>query len=447
MTATVLDKTKPLNANKLAIFGGAPLRTQKFPAHKTIGDGEKAAVQRVLDSGVLSRFLGTWHQDFYGGPEVQALEREWAAYFDVKHAITVNSATSALYAAVGAVGIEPGDEVIVSPYTMSASAVAPLVYNAIPVFADIEPEYFCLDPKSVEERITERTKAIIVVDIFGLPYDRDAINAIAKRHGLAVIEDCAQAPGVLYKSQFAGTLADIGIYSLNYHKHIHSGEGGVLVTNDDALAEKLQLIRNHAESVVAGKGVTDLANMVGYNYRMTEMEAAVTREQLKKLTPLLAERQANAAELDEKLSAIPCLKSVPVREGCTHGYYQQPMFYDADAADGIHRDVFINAVKAELPVTELRETEGVKIGCGYVKPIYWQPMFQKRIAYGTKGHPWTTFNSDVTYPRGLCPVTERLHTETLIHHEMMRPLMSPADRADVVAAFEKVWEHRHLLRG
>lgn len=440
MTA-VIDKTKPL-----AILGGEPLRTKKFPAHKTIGTEEKLAVERVLNSGVLSRFLGTWHEDFYGGPEVNALEKEWAHYFGVKHAITVNSATSALYAAVGAVGIEPGDEVIVSPYTMSASAVAPLVYNAIPVFADIEPDHFCLDVHSVESKITERTKAIVVVDIFGLPYDRDGINALAKKHGIAVIEDCAQAPGVYYKDKMAGTLGDIGIYSLNYHKHIHSGEGGVLVTNDDALAEKLQLIRNHAESVVAGKGVTDLTNMVGFNYRMTELEAAITREQLKKLKPLLAERQNNAAEMDRRLSEIPCLNAVPVREGCTHGYYQQPMLYDANAADGIHRDVFINAVKAELPVTELRETEGVKIGYGYVKPIYWQPMFEQRIAYGSQGHPWTTFKSDVTYPRGLCPVTERLHTDTLIHHEMMRPLMTPEDRDDVVAAFHKVWAHRHLLQ-
>jgi dTDP-4-amino-4,6-dideoxygalactose transaminase len=192
-------------------------------------------------------------------------------------------------------------------------------------------------------------------------------------------------------------------------------------------------------------GVTDLTNMIGYNYRMTEIEAAITREQLKKLDGLLTERQHNAAEMDNLLSDIPCLSAAPVREGCTHGYYQQPMFYCSAIADGIHRDVFINAVKAELPVTELRETEGVKIGAGYVKPIYWQPMFKHKQAYGSQGHPWSTFNSTVSYDNGLCPVTEICHTTSLIHHEMMRPLMSQADRQDVAEAFHKVWNNRHHL--
>lgn len=197
---------------KLAIHGGTPVRTRPFPAYRVIGDEESQAVAEVLRSGVLSRYLGCWHEDFYGGPEVQAFEGEWAEYFGVKHAIAVNSCTSGLYCAVGAVGTEPGEEIIVSPYTMAASATAPLVYNAVPVFADIEEDCFCLDPRSIEARITPRTRAIIVVDIFGLPYDADAINAIAKKHGLYVIEDNAQAPGALHKGRFAGTLGDIGVF-------------------------------------------------------------------------------------------------------------------------------------------------------------------------------------------------------------------------------------------
>src|SRR5574341_1205170 len=244
----------------LAINNGEKVRTQKFPAYITVGKEEEKAVLRVIKSGVLSRFLGSWHEDFYGGPEVRAFEKEWAKYFNVKHAIAVNSATSGIYCAMGATGVGPGDEVIVSPYTMTASSVAPLIYNAIPVFADIEEDYFCLSPESVEERITERTKAIIVVDIFGQPYDADKINAIAKKYDLFVIEDCAQAPGATYKGKYAGTLGDIGIFSLNYHKHIHTGEGGVAVTNNDELAEKIRLIRNHAEAVVEAKGYNSLVN-------------------------------------------------------------------------------------------------------------------------------------------------------------------------------------------
>ena len=190
----------------LAINGGEKVRKKLFPAYKYIGEEEKSAVNRVLDSGILSRYLGCWHKDFYGGSEVQAFEKEWADYFQVKHAIAVNSCTSGLIVALGAIGISPGDEVVVSPYTMCASVTAPLWYGGIPVFADIEEEYFCLDPRSVEKKITERTKAIIAVDLFGQPYNAEAINTIAKKHNLIVIEDCAQAPGAKYQDKFAGTL-------------------------------------------------------------------------------------------------------------------------------------------------------------------------------------------------------------------------------------------------
>ena len=143
---------------KLAIHGGTPVRTKLFPAYNVIGNEEKEAVKRVMETGILSRFLGCWGPDFYGGPEVQAFEKEWSNYFGVKHAIAVNSCTSGLYCAIGASGVGPGDEVIVSPYTMSASATSALIFNAVPVFADIEPDCFCLDPASVESKITKSAR-------------------------------------------------------------------------------------------------------------------------------------------------------------------------------------------------------------------------------------------------------------------------------------------------
>jgi dTDP-4-amino-4,6-dideoxygalactose transaminase len=418
---------------KLAINGGAPIRTKPFPGYNPIGVEEKEAVVRVIESGCLSSFLGAWAPHFYGGTEVQALEGEWASYFGAKHAVSVNSATSGLYCAVGAAGIEPGDEIIVSPYTMAASATAPLVYGAIPVFADIEEEYFCLDPADIERKITSRTKAIIVVDIFGLPYAADEIKKIAEKHNLIVIEDCAQAPGAKYGEKYAGTLGDMGIFSLNYHKHIHCGEGGVILTDSDELAERLRLIRNHAEAVVERKGTTDLVNMIGFNYRMTELEAAVARSQLKKLKDLNQERQNNCAYLIDRLKSIPALTVGKTREKCTHAYYSLPMKFNQKVA-GVSRNTFIAAVRAELPYSLLRESEGALIGCGYVKPLYLAPLFQKQIAFGSKGFPFKSefYNGALNYQKGICPVG----------CELMRPSMTREDLDDVAAAFHKVWNQR-----
>lgn len=427
---------------KLAIKGGDKVRNELFPAYRVIGKEEEDAVIRTLRTGILSRFLGCWHDDFYGGPQVNALEEEWADYFGAKYAISVNSATSALMCAVGALEIEPEDEIIVCPYTMCASATAPLVYNAIPVFADIEHEYFCLDPKSVEERITEKTKAIIVVNIFGQPHAADEIREIAKKHCVSIIEDNAQGPDALYKGRKAGTLGDIGVFSLNYHKHIHCGEGGIAVTNDEELAKRLKLIRNHAEAVVEGMGYTNPINMFGFNMRMTELEAAIAREQLKKLSSLVDERIENVKYISERLGKIPYIKVPEVREECKHVYYQQPLFY-VDLDEGISREEYIEAVKAELMPTELREGEGVKVGCGYMKPLYLQPLFQSRQVYGNQGYPLR--NSTVSYDKGICPVCEQLYEKELINHDLMRPGMSKNDLDDVCAAFEKVYEYRDEL--
>lgn len=426
----------------LALHGGKPVRTKPFPAYRTIGSEEKKAVTRVLDSGVLSRYLGVWGSDFNGGPEVRAFEKEWARSFGAKHAIAVNSCTTGLQAAVGAAGIGPGDEVIVSPYTMSASAVAPLWYGATPVFADIEEQYLCLDPRSVEKRITKRTKAIIVVDLFGQPYDRGAINALAKKYGLIVIEDAAQAAGGALERKQCGTLGHIGVFSLNYHKHIHTGEGGVVVTDNDELAERVRLIRNHAESVVEKKGVTNLGNMVGSNFRLTELAAAIGRTQLRKLRELNKKRIANAKFLSKHL-AFPGITPAPVREGATHVYYTQPLFYDARKV-GVSREAFLQALRAELPETKLREGHGALVFGGYVKPLYLLPLFQKRIAFGGGGLSFSTGTAH-EYRKGLCPVAERLHEKTLLTHEFMHSFMERKDLDDVVAAFRKVYEHRTEL--
>lgn len=431
--------------SNLAILGGKPVRNKLFSAYKYIGEEEKNAVLKVMDSGILSRYLGCKHEDFMGGEEVRSFEKEWAKYFNVKHAIAVNSCTSGLQCSVGAIGTNPGDEIIVSPYTMAASATAPLWYGVIPVFADIEEDYFCLDPNSIEKKITKNTKAIIVVDIFGQTYNVEAINSIAKKYNLIIIEDCAQAPYAKYKGKFAGTLGDIGVYSLNYHKHIHTGEGGMIVTNNYKYAEKIRLIRNHAEAVIEEKNKEELANMIGFNFRMTEIQAAIGREQLKKLKILVEERIKNCNYISRQIEKIPGIKKCKIRKDSIHAFYELAFLYD-EKKIGISRNKFIDAVKAELPATELRETEGTQISYGYVKPLYLLPLFQKKIAFGNKGYPFNLYNyKNINYGKGLCPVAERMHEKELFTVGLMRPPALKKDLDDVIKAFNKVYKFKNEL--
>ena len=428
---------------QLAVCGGKPVRTRPFPAHNPIGEEEKQAALKVLESGVLSRFLGAWHPDFYGGEHVRALECAWAESVGAKHAVSCNSNTSGLFAAIGAAGIGPGDEVIVTPYTMSASATAIVGYNGVPVFADIQPDIFCLDPASIRERITPRTKALMVVHLFGHPADMDPILDIAREHNLVVIEDAAQAPGAMYKERKVGTLGDMTVFSLNYHKHIHTGEGGIVVTNSNDYAERLQLIRNHGESVVGPKGVTNLVNTFGFNLRLTEIQAAIGLAQLPKLPPLQDVRIENAEYLSRHIGALPGLQAPVVSPACKHVYYVQAFLYD-EAVLGISRERFVEAVCAELPTAEDRDWPLLSVG--YATPLYLLPMYQRQIAFGPSGWPFKSpfYHGQVDYREGLCQMTEQIE-KSLIPTEFMRPPSTLTDMHDVVNAFEKVYEHRHVL--
>jgi perosamine synthetase len=428
--------------HKLALLGGEPVRRHLFPGHNTIGIEEKKAALEVLDSGNLSQFLGSWSDDFYGGPKVQEFEKAWATHSKTRFAYSVNSNTSGLIAAVGACGLGPGDEVIVSPYTMTASAIAPLAYGAVPVFADIDPRTFCLDPVSIEERITNRTKAILVVHIFGHPADMNSINALAQRFNLQVIEDCAQGPDTCYHGKMIGGLGDLGIFSLNYHKHIHTGEGGVVTTDNDVLAEKVALIRNHGEYVVEDKGTKDLANTWGQNYRLTELQAAIGIEQLKKLPGLMKIRRQNSQFLDERIGQLEGLTPPYLEQGCTHSYYMQAYRFDAEVV-GIPRDIFLRALRAELPSSYRRENDAL-IGGGYAVPLYLEPIYQQRLGKCSFNCP--RYDGKVSYQKGLCPVTERMHFSELFTLEYNRPGMTQSDLQDVVDGFEKVYTHRHELR-
>ena len=407
-----------------------------FEKYNPIGAEEKELVNQVLDTGVLSQFYGEWGPNFYGGPFVQKFERATENLFKVRHAVTFNSWTSGLVAAVGAIGISPGDEVIVTPFTMSASAMAILHWNGIPVFADIDRDTYCLDPKSVESRITDKTKAIMSVDIFGQSANTEELMKLAMKFNLKVISDSAQAPGALRNGRYAGTLTHVGGFSLNYHKHIHTGEGGILVTDDDNLAQRARLIRNHAESVVEEAGIADLNNMVGFNFRMTEIDAAIGLCQLNKLEKIVKRRQYEANYLNVRLSKLPGLIIPNVGEGNTHVYYNYALQLNRNIIKDKKSQIIEKLSKAGLPNIS-----------GRYPVIYFLPIFQNKIAFGKSGFPWNNNDetSKVSYQKGICPVAEDLLENTLIQFYINDFDLSDENLDFIASKFEEVWQTLSIL--
>lgn len=417
----------------LALLGGNRAVKQDLKLYQSVGEDERKAVNRVMDSGCLSSFLGVWGDDFDGGPEIHRLEEEWSQYFCVKNAISVNSASSGLFAAVGAVGVGPGDEVIVPPYTMSATAMAPLVYGGIPVFADIEDETFCIDIEHVRQLITPKTKAIIAVNLFGHPARLHDLRKLADERGLKLIEDNAQGPGAKEFGKFAGTIGHIGVFSLNYHKHIHSGEGALCVTDDEELALRLRLIRNHGENAVNAAKIGDLTNLVGYNYRMTELSAAIAGAQLKNIDKHVGPRVEQARALSRTTQGMDGVTPPVVRDGCEHVFYTWAFKLNSQKL-GISRKTFSQALAAE----------GFAHGVGYVAPLYRLPVFQKRVAIGRDGFPFTL--TDRRYEGQLCPVTERMHEEELMYFGNCSYAVSEEQTKQLCEAIEKVYSQRSQLK-
>lgn len=406
------------------------IRTKPFPLYNPIGDEEVQAAAAVVKTGMLSDYIGRHCDKFGGGKNVLELEKRWADYHGVKHAVTFNSATSAMIAGMGALNILPGDEVIVMPYSMCISATVPLFYDGIPVFVDIDEDYFCMNPRKIEAKITPKTKAILPVDLCGQSSDMIAINAIAKKYNLKVLCDASHVPGCKYENGFAGTFSDIGVYSLNQHKIIHCGEGGIAVTNDDELALRLQLIRNHAEAVVEEMGYKNISNMLGGNYRMPEVEAAIGIEQLKKLPQLLKQRIDLADYLTEKLSKVEFLTPPAVRKNSDHVYYLYPIKYN-ESVTGIKREKYAQNIR-DLGIPLHRFAEG------YIRPLYLEQIFSQKDRF-KNGFPYSLGKDDSSqkYTKGICPVVERMHENELIVTSYNYPPLTKSDMDDVVKAFTK----------
>ena len=419
-----------------ALLGGIPVRDKPLPPYNTIGAEEKAAVMEVLDDGELSGFIAYAGKEFWGGKRVQAVEEAFRRRFGVAHAISVNSATSGLHCALAATGIGPGDEVIVPPYTMSASATAVLFTGAVPIFCDIDDRTFCLDVVAVEAAITPQTRAIVAVNLFGQPAPLDALRALADRRGLYLIEDNAQAPAAMHHGRYSATIGHAGVFSFNRHKTMQCGEGGVVVTGDERLALKMALVRNHGEVVVGAMGIEDIVNTAGLNYRMTEMEAAVALVQFNRLDSLNARRVELADRLSAGLVGIPGLTAPYIAPGNTHVYYFYPIKFSAEVI-GMPRELFCRAVQAE----------GFTLRAGYVKPLYLEPLYQRKLCFGAHGFPFSANirNDHVSYARGICPVVERLADHELMVTNIIYPPLAESDMDAFVEACGKVIRNRDAL--
>jgi len=312
---------------------------------------------------------------------------------------------------------------------MSATATAILQWNAIPVFADIEDETFCLDPEKVKKLINKKTKAIITIDIFGHPSNVKGLKKIVKKKNIKIISDSAQSPFSYNNNKLSGTDTDIGGYSLNCHKHIQTGEGGFIVTNNSTLAERARLIRNHAECIVNKRENIKINNMIGYNFRMGEIEAAIGIQQLKKLKKIVKKKNIIANYLTKRLKILKGLKLPITKLKCTHSYYTYPMIIDIDLVKFSRKQLFKELAKKGLS--------------GFVEGytnLHLLPMYQKKIAHGSKGHPWSTFNSKVSYKKGICPVAERLQEKTFLNFELCKYDLSKQNLNFICNTFIKVWK-------
>lgn len=444
----------------LALLGGEPIRTTPFASSVVIDDDEKTLVAETLERGELSRFMGSPSGDmervltltsaeavdyepqyftFLGGRMVRRFEADFAAMFGSRFAVSVNSATSGLSTALAAVGAGPGDEVIVTCLSFNASATSILMTNATPVFVDVDRQSLCLDPEAVRRAITPRTKAILAVHLLGNSADLDTLSAIAREHGLALIEDCAQAPGTRYGERYVGTIGDLGVFSFQETKNMTTGEGGMIVTDDARLAKRCRLVRNHGESI-ADESTPDaeLDCMVGFNFRMTELSAAVGVAQLRKLPENNRVRSENARFLAERLRRLPGLDVPAWVDDPANVIHVLPVLYDADAA-GAPREVVMAAIRAE----------GVPVGQGYQRLMPANPLFCRAVAFGEKHCPFACalHGADAPREQGPWPVAERLLEQEFIWFYQINRPNTLEDMEDVAVAFESVLENAEALRG
>jgi dTDP-4-amino-4,6-dideoxygalactose transaminase len=426
---------------KLAINGGKPLRKTSFPKWPCIDKHDEDIVGDVVRSGkwwMYSYGSDEFAETVKGTSKVENSEKLFADMHHVKYAYATTSGSASLEIACRAIDLQPGDEVITTPYTFIATSTCILNAMAIPVYVDIEPDTYNINPNLIEDAITERTKAIIPVHFGGNIANMDAINAIAKKHGLKVIEDAAHAHGASLKDgRWAGTLGDIAIFSLQQSKLLTCGEGGFITTNDDDLAEKSWSLRHYGRTKT-GKWYEHFR--LGWHYRMSELQGGLLVSQIEKLAAQNQIRSRNVKLLRKEFESIEGVE--PVRQNPdidNDVYYVLCLRYDQDKWGGISRDTVADALIAE----------GIPVFAGYSFPLYANPLFQN-IDFNSAGSPYMTGRTapiaDFSQYGTKCPVTERAcHKESIwLTHDML--MGTEEDTMDIIRGFMKVYENRESLR-
>jgi len=348
-----------------AIEGGKPIRREPLVFRPWITDEDINAVVDVLRSGQLSAIGGRWNS---------TLEAALREYLGVKHAVTVSNGTVAIHAALKAIGIGPGDEVITSPLTFIASASAIIHSNAVPIFADIDRETLNLDVGSIEDSLSDRTRAVVVVHLAGYPAEMDQLMKLASEKGLYVIEDAAQALGAMYRGRYVGSIGDVGTFSFYPTKTITTGEGGAVVTSDDRVAARLRLIRSHGEVAKYHYEV------LGYNYRLTEFQAALGYSQLVRIEEVIRRKEAFAKVLMEELEPINNdLVTYPRPRGYVrHAWHLFQLLLNIEKLR-VSRDRVVEALRGE----------GIHVvSVAYPTPLYRELVFTRMVGHGL-GCPWS----------------------------------------------------------
>ena len=383
---------------------------------------------------MLDALDGYLVSDSPGETPVSALEREWAERCQTGYCIATSNGTTALSVALAGLGIGPGDEVIVPALSFIASGLAPLHQMAVPVFADIDPDTFCLDPAAVAAVVTPRTAAILPVHLHGQPADMDALQAIADQHHLAIVEDAAQAHGARYHDRSVGSLGTVAAFSLQATKNLATcGEGGLVTTSDQKLADKIRMQRQFGEIIEPGQERDYISYMLGWNHKMSSVQAAFTRSQLNRLDDYAAARDHNVQEFLDRLAELPGIQVPRAAPGTTHAWHILRFRFDPASAGvpGVPPGLFRSIVH------RLLRAEGVPVSRYQLIPLPSQKVFTERVGFG-HGYPWRLAEQP---PESAYPVTESVLEDSLtLQKRHLNPEAATA-LARYADGFEKVWQH------